>query len=423
LFPRSLMLVCVLAVLLSIGFNERAVGQTPSANGIHYPLTAANGRLASLLNSIQRSGSHFLSALNADETNPSRVYTIENTPSDFFYTDPSIIENRDWDVPLTWPAEKPTVDASDCRLNFVLGNQPVSVGLTNERVAGLDLKTNIDDAWSVTALGGLPTTPAPEKGVVDNLVYGGRIEAHPRPWYKIGLSMMLDNGQETAAETATDFNFNIGSMLAVNGLARTKAHEWREHRYSVGLHYESFRLAPVYESFYAQDEADRFTTKTHLFGFLTNADPVRIAGTDIGWEGAEGVDIALRTRRYDYSSWREAARYYAGLISIKAPAESLIDLEIGRMEGHLPETQYMLVDADLVCQHPMGLQDAFFNVDARYIDYDQRVRGRDMAFHTSWGVGYNFFDGHLKAKLAGVYKMDPYVADDVTAMLSIQFNP
>lgn len=342
---------------------------------------------------------------------------------DHFYSDPTMADHWGCNVQPKWLAENLKLTHSDNFFKFMLGDRPVSVGLTNANVAGLELSTTIDKQWSVAAFGGVPNTPVTEKGVIENLVYGGRIDAHPVPGDKIGLSARINNGQAYADEAATDFSIRLGSLLTVNGLSTYKACEWRKHRYSVRFRYESLQLTPVYEYLYARDDADRFTAESYLFGFAAASDPVRIAGSDLEWKGLDSLSVGLRARRYDYASRHEESLYYAGMVSLKAPAGGHIGLEIGRMQGHLAETLYTLVDADMVCPNLFGLKNAFFSVDARYVDYDRPVGGRDMALHASWGVGVNFLDGRLETKLSGVYGVDPFLADDLGAMLSIKFQP
>jgi hypothetical protein len=307
-------------------------------------------------------------------------------------------------------------------LRFMVADHPVSLGLTHGRVAGLEMVTKTDRQWSITAFGGVPTTPVTTKGVVDNLVYGGRIDAHPMPGSEIGVSARIRNGEADKDEADTDFSFNFGTYLTVSGLTQYKASEWRRHRYSFRLRYKSFQLTPVYEYLYARDDTVRFTSKSQLFGFLASDDPVRISGTDLDWKGFDNLSIGLRTRLYDYPLQDESALYYAGRVSLKAATGGHLDLEIGRMQGHLDETRYTLVDAGMVCPNFLGLKSAFFKVDARWVDYDRPVSGRDLSLHTSWGMGFHFLDGHLETKLSGMYGMDPFTGNNAGAMLSIKFE-
>jgi hypothetical protein len=304
----------------------------------------------------------------------------------------------------------------------MVADHPVSLGLTHGRVAGLEMVTKTDRQWSITAFGGVPTTPVTTKGVVDNLVYGGRIDAHPMPGSEIGVSARIRNGEADKDEADTDFSFNFGTYLTVSGLTQYKASEWRRHRYSFRLRYKSFQLTPVYEYLYARDDTVRFTSKSQLFGFLASDDPVRISGTDLDWKGFDNLSIGLRTRLYDYPLQDESALYYAGRVSLKAATGGHLDLEIGRMQGHLDETRYTLVDAGMVCPNFLGLKSAFFKVDARWVDYDRPVSGRDLSLHTSWGMGFHFLDGHLETKLSGMYGMDPFTGNNAGAMLSIKFE-
>jgi hypothetical protein len=312
---------------------------------------------------------------------------------------------------------------ADKSLKVTIGGQPLSVGLTNGQVAGLELAAKTDRRWSVSAFGGVSTTPVSGKGVFGNIVYGGRIDTQPIPGGKIGVSARINNGQADADEADTDFSFDLGPHLTVSGQARYKACEWRRHRYSMRLRYRAFQLTPVFEYLYARDDTTRFTAQSQLFGFLASNDPVRITGADLAWKGYDDLNIGLRTRLYDYPSLKEGAFYYAGTVSLKAPAGGHLNLEIGRMEGHLDETRYTLVDADMVYPDFLGLKSAFFNVDARCVDYDRPVRGRRMALHTSWGVGFEFLDGHIETRLSGAYGRDPFLGDDVGAKLSIEFKP
>ena len=311
----------------------------------------------------------------------------------------------------------------DNRLDLELGGRSVSIGLTNDQLAGLELTADIDRAWGLRVFTGLPKTPVSEKGIFRNLVYGGKIEARPSEFCAVGLSMSKDNGRDTAEMTSLDFKLDIGSMVTLNGVSAYQGGEQRSHRYSARFRRKAFYLTPVYEYVYPRVEAERFQAEPHRFGFLsTDDEAVSIAGSDLGWEGDERLALGLKARRYAYTWQDEIAFYYAATFGLKAPAGGHLDMEFGRMQGGLCETRYTLAEADLVYADPFGLDGASLNADVRFIDYDQAVRGVDTALHTSWGIGFEFLDGRLETRLSCTQKADPFTGDDLGVVLSIRFD-
>ncbi|MGA6924330.1 MAG: hypothetical protein WBY88_01545 [Desulfosarcina sp.] len=322
-----------------------------------------------------------------------------------------------------WLIETLNVSQPDPLLTLNHHGRSLSLGLTNDRVAGLDLLIDLNKDWSVSAFGGLPTSPVATQGVLGNLVVGGRLDARLAPSCHFGLFLSRDNGMDGVQEASTDFNIKLGPLLMLSGLSRVWDDEWREHRFATQFCYRSFRFKPVFEYFYPWDRSDHFAAENHLYGFLADAEEsVRTIGADVDWQGVDRLIIGLQTRRFDYLLLHEDAVFCEGIISIAASDDFQVDLNIGRMIGDLDETRFHLMGADLVYRNLFGLPGAFVDANARYIDYDRSVRDHHMAVDTSWGFGFRFEAVGLETRLSGIRTLDPYGEDDMGAMLSIRWQ-
>ena len=336
---------------------------------------------------------------------------------------PSAVGESGCDLQPAWFADHMKFEDPDSLLNLDLGGLPVSIGLTNDQVAGLELTTDIDRAWGFQIFTGMPKTPVPDKGIFRNLIYGGKIAIHPTESWAVGMSVSRDNGQDADEAASVDFNLDIGSRVSLTALSTCQGDGWRSRRYSARFRGSDFYVTPVYEFLNPRDDADRFQAEQHRFGFLPADDEaVRVAGSDFGWEGSERLTFGLRARRYAYTRQDEEAFYYAATTALKAPAGSHLDMEVGRMEGGHCETRYTLAEADLVYPDPFGLRGASLNASLRLIDYDQTVHGLDTALRASWGIGFTFLDGRLETRLSCTQRADPYERDDLGTLLSIRFS-
>jgi len=310
---------------------------------------------------------------------------------------------------------------SDYRLNLSFVGQPLSVGLTNERVAGLELTASPVAALSIEAFGGLPPDAVDRRGIVENLVYGGRIGTQHLSLGQIGLSVIYDNAEDYSEEI-TDMDLTIGPWLAINGSSRHTENVWREHRYSVTLGWEAFTLSPLYEYFFIEDDACRIETESHRFGFLADTDEtIYVTGTDLGWEKNDHLNFGIRTRHFTYEQRDEEALYYGGLFSLKVSSGNSLSFEVGTMQGKQPETIYSLVQAEATIKDIFGIKGGFCGLTGRYIDYDHQVQDRTMAIHTAVETGLRFLGGRVETKLSGIYQEDPYFEDHFEGMLTIAF--
>lgn len=342
---------------------------------------------------------------------------------DDLYKDLSTIANNGCSSPLVRGDENPESVGSDYRLNLSFGGQSLTVGLTNDRVAGLELAANPAAALSIEAFAGLPPWAANRKGIVENLVYGVRIGTQHLSMGQIGLSVIYDNADDYSEEIA-DIDLTIAPWLAINGSSRHTENLWREHRYSATLRWESFSLSPLYEHFFIEDDTCLIKTESHRFGFLYDTDEtIYVTGTDLDWEKNDHLNFGIRTRSYTYEQRDEEALYYAGLFSLKAPSGSGLSLEIGSMQGKRPETTYSLVQAEATIKDIFGIKGGFWGLTGRYVDYDHQVEDRTMAIHTAVETGLRFLGGRVETKLSGIYQEDPYIEDDFAGLLTIAFVP
>ena len=342
---------------------------------------------------------------------------------DNLYKDLSTIANNGCSSQLVGLDENLESVGSDYRLNLSFGGQPLSVGLTNDRVAGLELAANPAAALSIEAFAGLPPGTANRKGIVENLIYGGRIGTQYLSLGQIGLSVIYDNAEDYSEEI-TDIDLTIASWLAINGSSRHTENVWREHRYSATLRWEALTLSPLYEYFFIEDDTCLIKTESHRFGFLSDTDEtIYVTGTDLDWKKNNHLNFGIRTRSYTYEQRNEEALYYAGLFSLMAPSGSGLSLEIGNMQGTRPETIYSQVQAEATIKDIFGIKGGFCGLTGRYIDYDHRVEDRTMAIHTAVETGLTFLDGRMETKLSGIYQEDPYFEDHFTGMLTIAFVP
>ena len=342
---------------------------------------------------------------------------------DDLYKDLSTIANKVCSSQLVGLDENLESVGSDYRLNLSFGGQPLSVGLTNDRVAGLELAANPAAALSIEAFAGLPPGTANRNGIVENLVYGGRIGTQHLSLGQIGLSVVYDNGEDSSEEM-TDIDLAIAPWLAINGSSRHTENVWREHRYSATLRWEAFTLSPLYDYFFIEDDTCLIETESHRFGFLSDTDEtIYVTGTDLDWKKNDLLNFGIRTRNYTYEQRDEEALYCAGLFSLKASSGSGLSLEIGSMQGERPETLYSLVQAEATVKDIFGIKGGYCGLTGRYIDYDHQVEDSIMAIHTAVETGLTFLDGRVETKVSGIYQEDPYVEDHFTGMLTIAFVP
>lgn len=344
---------------------------------------------------------------------------------DNLYKDLSTIANYGFSSQMVGLDEnlESVASGSDYRLNLSFIGQPLSVGLTNDQVAGLELSASPAAALSIEAFGGLPPGAVNRRGIVENLVYGGRIRTQRMSMGQIGLSVTYDNAEDYSEEM-TDIELKLSPWLAINGSSRHRENVWREHRYSATLGWGAFTLSPLYDYFFIEDDACLIKTESHRFGFLSDTDEtIYVTGTDLDWEKNDHLRFGIRTHRYTYEQRDEEAIYYGGLFSLKAPSGSGLSLEIGSMQGRQPETIYSLVQAEATIKGVFGMKGGFCGLTGRYIDYDHQVEDRTMAIHTAVETGLRFLDGRVETKLSGIYREDPYFEDHFTGMLTIGFVP
>jgi len=309
------------------------------------------------------------------------------------------------------------------RMRLTLGRQRIFGGVTNDRVDGLKVSTGLGPWLSATAFGGLHS-PLPNKnGAAGDLIYGARVATHPMSLYEIGLSYqkIKENTQDLEENAGADFTFRVGNRLTVKGLSNynVEGRGWREHSYSALLKLDHFLVKPSYRYFQLDDNLDKYSVESHLFGFgAKNEEIVNIAGTDVLFRGFGPFQVGLRGRQYDYDLRDEKAFYYAGLLNLKTDAGSRLEVEAGRMEGETPENIYSLLRFNLYWRNPFHLTNSFFSADALYMDYDEPVLGQDGALHASLNGGLIFQNGDLEVKLSGIYSQDPYFHDNVGALMT-----
>lgn len=344
--------------------------------------------------------------------------TTHLTAVDGEYEDPQV------QMLLTWLKNV----GSDPSLKMNLAGQPLVIGLTKERVAGLRLTTNPGDAYAVTAFGGVSPSADKTLGIMDNLIYGGQVVLRPLMPLKLALSYeRTHHPTYTFAEKAeADVTYKLGSRLVCHASSDfdMERRRWREHDYSLQFNHRSVHLKPYFQSFHMQDSPDRWKNERHPLGFLQGAEAaVAITGLDADWQAGPRVNLGARKRHYNYHrSGTGFAGYTAGLIALTSADGDRFGLEVGRMDGSAIESRYTLYCADLAWRRPLDWAGGHLHVKTYFTDFDDPVNGQGQALRATLGAGFTFLKGRLKAELAGTYKDDPYYGDHLGFMLKTDFR-
>lgn len=296
------------------------------------------------------------------------------------------------------------------------------IGLTKDPVVGLKFASNPVDFLSVSAFGGLPEMEVPEEhiDITEYVAYGGKITARPLSPVKVGFSYKKKSAKEHDEITGINFSFNQ-SLLTFRG-ASEYGQNWFEHGYSAILNFRLLQLETIYESFNLHVWPDQIERESRLFGFLSSDDEsVRIAGSDLTWDGWGALQVGLRGRRYDYDLRGESTYYSAGLLSLETRTGSSVSFEMGRMLGQTDETEYDLFRTEMVWRNPFGWKDNYISADSLLVDYDRQVGEVGTALHASLEAGINFLNDRLKTRLSGIYRQDdPYSKNKIGAMMKIE---
>jgi len=318
--------------------------------------------------------------------------------------------------------------ASDPSLQVNLAGRPLFIGLTREHVAGLKLTTNTGDAYAVTAFGGVSPTADGTLGIMDNLIYGGKLVLGQLTPLKLGMSYkrVQDPVHTFVEKTGADLSFKVGSRLDCHASLDfdMERHRWRDQSYSLQFNHRSLLLKPYFQSFNMQDCPDRWKNERNPLGFLHGAEEqVAITGLDADWHVGHWMNIGARRRHYAYHrSGIGFAGYTAGLFGVTSATGDRLALEVGRMDGNAHESRYTLYCADLAWRRPLNWTGSQLHIKTYLTDFEAPVNGQDRALRASLGAVFTFLNGRMKAELAGTYKDDPYYEEHFGIMLNTDFR-
>ncbi|MEJ2041470.1 MAG: hypothetical protein P8X55_21460, partial [Desulfosarcinaceae bacterium] len=189
--------------------------------------------------------------------------------------------------------------------------------MTNQTVDGLSVGTGWKEIVSAGIFGGVAAGAETSGSAA---TFGGRLAVHPRPAYEMGISYEnTDLEGDPDQKAGIDISFNQGGWLTLQGLSsyNMESNGWREHNYAAVLRYKDISLEPAYQLFSYKDYFGVGREQDNIFHFLKESDEqVIIAGGEIQYQASGPVRLGTRYNHYSYDLRREAAEYYAALLSV-----------------------------------------------------------------------------------------------------------
>jgi len=310
-------------------------------------------------------------------------------------------------------------------LDLRLGRLYLFEGVANESVDGLRLGSDLTPYFAFSAYGGFPVGLDSTDGRSGDSIWGGRFAHHLRGLYEVGVSYkQTENDRETADEMlGIDLSAALPLGMSLYGFSKRnlETEGWAEHSYDLSIVFGDLQLRPYYRKFRYEDYFGIGAKAVNPFPFLQGTgETLEILGSDLTWALANGIELGVRAKTFDYREQGDASDFISCLLNWRGEGLTGAGAEFGSMQGEAAENDYLLGRAyfywDGLLPH------GFVSGDVVYVDYDEEIFGETDAFFASLGGGRRFLDDALEFRLSGDYSSDPFFDSDLRGMLTARYT-
>lgn len=294
-----------------------------------------------------------------------------------------------------------------------LGRTLVFEGVAAERIDGAYARTDLVRNFGISAFGGVPA----ETGIDspgNNLIYGARLSHQSPDLYRIGLSALKEEKNESRFREEEGLDLWLRPVPKAELLGRSTFDSiddrWMEHSYNLLLGpFDRLRFNTMFSN-YRYESYFRSTTNTALefaSTLLDRAETSTMLGEEVSFTANDNVTVHANYRHYSYKIAGNA-QSFGGRVNYVRGKENAAGLSVLRMDGddrRLRYTQYRLYAARMIGK---------LNVAVDLIDlvFDENSGDTDNSYSATLAMGYDLTRS-LKIGADVEYRTSPLVDRDV----------